>query len=273
MRMRECESLSPSEAQVRDFILNNVKDAKSMSIYELAKAAFVSPSTVTRLCKKLGISSYANLRLLVAEESNKLEKEYELDNAALPVEKNDSYEAMLQRITANTILTIEETRALMDKQTLDRVASLIDSSPILDFYGVGASMLVAMDAHSKFSRIGKCCILNQLYDRQYVQALNSDDSHLALIFSYSGETAEMKKIARTLREKNVPMVSFTKSDRNTVNRIADHKLFVTSRETSHRLGAMTSRTSMLYVVDALYAYCVMRDYDHSTDKINRTVLG
>ncbi|WP_455138779.1 MurR/RpiR family transcriptional regulator [Thermophilibacter sp.] len=273
IKLRDCESLSPAEAQVRDAIIADPRGALSSTVYELAEAAYTSPSTVSRLCKRVGISSYANLRLMLAEEVNHLET---IDLAYLDtttIEPEDTPAQVVEKLTNISIKTIQETHELVDLDALAQAVDLIRAASILDFYGVGASLLVALDAESKFTRVGKCSIVHQHYDRQKVQAINSDASHVGLIFSYSGESPEMRVIARILKDNATPTISFTKSDRNSVSRLATCRLFVTARESLQRAGAMASRTAQLYMVDLLYTLFITSDYDRSVRQISRTALG
>lgn len=273
IKLRDCESLSPAEAQVRDVIIANPREVLSSTVYELAASSYTSPSTVSRLCKRVGISSYAKLRLMLAEEIRHLEA-IELDYLdTTTIEPNDTPACVIEKITNISVKTIQEAHELVDLDVLERAVGLIQAASILDFYGVGASMLVALDAESKFTRIGKCSIVHQHYDRQKVQAINSDESHVGLIFSYSGESPEMREIARILKDNGTPTISVTKSDRNTVSRLATCRLFVTARESLQRAGAMASRSAQLYMVDLLYTLFITSDYDRSTRKISRTALG
>lgn len=273
IKLRDCESLSPAEAQVRDAIIADPRAALSQTVYELAESAYTSPSTVSRLCKRVGISGYANLRLMLAEEVNHLEA-LELDCLdTTTIEPDDSPSRVIEKLTNISIKTIQETHELVDVDSLALAVDLISKASIVDFYGVGASMLVALDAESKFTRVGKCSIVHQHYDRQKVQAINSDDTHVGLIFSYSGESPEMRVIARILKDNGTPIISVTKSDKNSVSRLATCRLFVTARESLRRAGAMASRSAQLYMVDLLYTLFITSDYDRLTRKISRTALG
>lgn len=273
IKLRDCESLSPAEAQVRDTILADPRRAMESTVYELAGASFTSPSTVSRLCKRLGISNYANLRLLLAEEVRRLEL-IDLDCLdTTTVDSSDSPAQIIEKLTTISIKAIQETRELIDAQELEHAVALLRAASIVDFYGVGASLLVAMDAESKFMRVGKSSVIHQHYDRQKVQAINSDPSHVALIFSYSGESADMKTISRILKDNGTPIISITKSDKNSVSRMATCRLFVTARESLRRGGAMASRTSQLYVADLLYTLYIASDWDRLSRIISRTAIG
>ena len=268
IKLRDYRNLSAAENQVREYILKYPKKVLEYTVYELAKESFTS--TVVRLCKKIDIKGFARLKVLLAEETKYFQdmKLNLLDTTT--IEKNDSPHAIIEKITNIAVKTIEETRVLVNEKQFMQVARLLQKAVIVDFYGVGASSPVAIDAQYKFMRIGKNVITYQLYDRQYVQAVNSDASHVGIIISYSGETKEMLKIAGILQKNGTPVVAVTSSGENSLNRIADYNLFVTAKETVFRSGAMASRTAQLYIIDILYALYCSLDYDESIKKIQQT---
>ena len=270
IKLRDYRNLSAAENQVREYILKYPKKVLEYTVYELAKESFTSPATVVRLCKKIDIKGFARLKVLLAEETKYFQdmKLNLLDTTT--IEKNDSPHAIIEKITNIAVKTIEETRVLVNEKQFMQVARLLQKAVIVDFYGVGASSPVAIDAQYKFMRIGKNVITYQLYDQQYVQAVNSDASHVGIIISYSGETKEMLKIAGILQKNGTPVVAVTSSGENSLNRIADYNLFVTAKETVFRSGAMASRTAQLYIIDILYALYCSLDYDESIKKIQQT---
>ena len=270
IKLRDYRNLSAAENQVREYILKYPKKVLEYTVYELAKESFTSPATVVRLCKKIDIKGFARLKVLLAEETKYFQdmKLNLLDTTT--IEKNDSPHAIIEKITNIAVKTIEETRVLVNEKQFMQVARLLQKAVIVDFYGVGASSPVAIDAQYKFMRIGKNVITYQLYDRQYVQAVNSDASHVGIIISYSGETKEMLKIAGILQKNGTPVVAVTSSGENSLNRIADYNLVVTAKETVFRSGAMASRTAQLYIIDILYALYCSLDYDESIKKIQQT---
>lgn len=270
IKLRDYRNLPEAENQVREYILKYPKKVLEFTVYDLAKESFTSPATVIRLCKKIDIKGFARLKVLLAEETKYFQdmKLNLLDTTT--IEKNDTPHAIIEKITNISIKTIEETRVLVNEKQFMEVVKLLQKATVIDFYGEGASNMVAVDGQFKFMRIGKIVNTYQLYDRQYVQAVNSDATHVGIIISYSGETKRMIQIAGILQKNGTPVVSVTSSSVNSLNRIADHNLFVTAKETVFRSGAMASRTAQLYIIDILYALYCSLDYDESIQKIQQT---
>ncbi len=273
IKLRDNRNLSVAENQVREYILKYPKKVMEYTVYDLARESFTSPATIVRLCKKIDIKGFARLKVLLAEETKYFQdmKLNLLDTTT--IEKEDSPRAIIEKITNIAVKTIEETRVLVNEKVLMEVVRLMEKAVIIDFYGAGASNMVAMDGQFKFMRIGKNVITYQLYDRQYVQAVNSDASHVGIIVSYSGETKEMIQIAGILQKNGTPVVAVTSSGENSLNRIADYNLFVTAKETVFRSGAMASRTAQLYIIDLLYALYCSLNYDENIQKIQQTRIS
>ncbi len=270
IKLRDYQNLSAAENQVREYILKYPKKVLEYTVYDLARESFTSPATVVRLCKKIDVKGFTHLKVLLAEEIKYFQdmKLNLLDSTT--IEKDDTPHAVIEKITNIAVKTIEETRVLVNEKEFMKVAHLLEKAVIIDFYGVGASHIVAMDGLFKFMRIGKNVITYQFYDRQYVQAVNSDASHVGIIISYSGETKEMLQIAGILQKNGTPVVAVTSCGENSLNRVADYNLFVTAKETVFRSGAMASRTAQLYIIDILYAlYCSLH-YDDTIQKIQQT---
>ncbi len=270
IKLRDYRNLPEAENQVREYILKYPKKVLEFTVYDLAKESFTSPATVIRLCKKIDIKGFARLKVLLAEETKYFQdmKLNLLDTTT--IEKNDTPHAIIEKITNISIKTIEETRVLVNEKQFMEVVKLLQKAMVIDFYGEGASNMVAVDGQFKFMRIGKIVNTYQLYDRQYVQAVNSDATHVGIIISYSGETKRMIQIAGILQKNGTPVVAVTSSSENSLNRIADHNLFVTAKETVFRSGAMASRTAQLYIIDILYALYCSLNYDESIQKIQQT---
>lgn len=270
INLREHKKLPEAENQVRTYILKHPKEVLSMSIHELAKKTYTSPASVIRLCKRLDIKGFSQLKIKLSSEIKTFDNLHLEILDTTTIGKEDTPEVIIDKITNIELESIEETRMLLDTKKMKEAVQMIYDCGTLDLYGVGASNIVALDALYKFMRVGKTVSCYQLQDRQYVQAKSSDSTHLAIIFSYSGETKAMVDIAKILQENGVSIISVTSAASSTLSRLADINIHISTRETVFRSGAMASRVSSLYIVDMLYALYCGKDYDHASEMIERT---
>lgn len=271
LKLREYKQLPNSENEVRMYILKNSNEVIKMSIQELASKSFTSPPTIMRLCKRLGLGGFSDLKIEIASELKTFETMNIniLDNATF--KKSDTVKDIVNKITDITVKSIEETSLLADEKVLYEVAKGIMKADVIDFYGVGASNNIAFDAAFKFMRIGKIIGCLSLVDRQKIQAINSNKNHFAVLISYSGETKEILEIADILQNSNVPSVSITSRTENKLMNKTLYNLFVTSKESNLRNGAIASRTATLYMVDLLYTTCISLDFDNSFEMLKKTL--
>ena len=89
----------------------------------------------------------------------------------------------------------------------------------------------------------------------------ADESHCAIIISYSGQTREMVEVAEIYHKRQIPFISITCMAENSISRLANATLYLSSREMLHiKIGDFASTTSLKYLFDILYAGVFSYDY-------------
>lgn len=262
---------SAAERNIIERIQRDPQTVVAKSIRELADETYTSPSTVVRLCRKLGCEGYkAFQRELVFELALAGKRN---DVALDEVSPGDVAEQVIEKVLRSTMRSIDATRQLLDPQTLDRCAGLIVNARVIDLFGIGASLLVAHDLEMKLTRVDRECHAYDDWHNQLLCARNMHPDDLAIVISYSGMTGEMIECARCARERGAIVIAITRAEGETaLARHADYVLGVASSEPLVRSGAMASRMSQLAVVDALYAVYVARDYERCTSNILRNYI-
>ena len=61
--------LNPSDKKILNYLLNNAAECSELSLAKLAKKLYVSESAIFRLCKKVGLSGYSELKYELADFS------------------------------------------------------------------------------------------------------------------------------------------------------------------------------------------------------------
>jgi len=270
LTLREYKKFTETEQHIRNYILKNDRKIPNMSIYELAEATYTSTASITRFCHKIGMGSFKDLKIKVVSELNAFDKSSINLLDSVEIKANDTPNVVSDKITKMTLQAIEETKMLLNEMDLLNVASIIYNCEQLDFYGVGESAVVAQDAFLKFFRIKNNVFYNSAETAQRIHAINSNDKHVAIVISYTGETAFIVNLIKTLKENNVKVISITGNTRNSVVNYADYALFVSSSESTYRTGTITSRTTSLFMVDIIYNACIAMNYNECIDRISRT---
>ncbi len=269
LRLREqSKSFSSTEREVAKSILANPQLVVDMSVHELARHTFSSASTIVRLCHHTGYSGYKEFRkaltyeLALREQSKKIEQK--------EIARSDSMTEIIDKITYSNIISLEETKELLDVAVLQSCVELIQKAKVIYLFGLGASLCAAKDAYLKFLRLNKLCIINEDWHSQLLQARNAGSEDLALVISYSGATVEIIECMQELKRNGTPTIAITRCVQSPVSELADHKLYTAANESLFRSGAMSSRMSQLNIVDILYTALANAQYEESLAQLSKT---
>ena len=269
LKLREQSRLfSTTEQEIAQHILQNPQLVVDMSIHELAKHTFSSASSIVRLCNHTGYSGYKEFRkavtyeLAMREQSKRVERK-EIGQA-------DSLQDIIDKITYANIVSLEETRELMDVNTLRACVDLIKNARVIYLFGIGASLCAAKDAYLKFLRLNKLCIINEDWHSQILQARNAGEQDLGIVISYSGATVEMVECMKAMKENKTPIIAITRCVNSPVSELTDQLLYTTANESIFRSGAMASRTSQLNIIDILYTALANDQFEQSMEQLSRT---
>ena len=269
LRLRECsQRFSSTERGVAERILSDPQLVVDLSIHELAQKTFSSPSTIVRMCSHTGFSGYKEFRRAVTYELAR--REQTRRNEQKDIQRSDSLEQIIDKITYANILSLEETRDLMDVSILRAGAEVLRRARVIYLFGLGASLCAAKDAYLKFLRLNKLCVINEDWHSQLVQSCNATDQDAALVFSYSGVTTEVIECMRNLKKNGTPIIAITRCVSSPVSDLADYRLYTAANESLFRSGAMSSRMSQLNVVDILYTALANDRYEESLQQLSKT---
>lgn len=262
---------SGAERGVLDWVLENPEAASQCSIHRLAEQSYTSPSTVVRICRKLGFEGYRDL-----QKSLLYELAIRQENKADPsgqLEYTDQLTDIIDKVTYRNIASLENSRMLIEPEVIRRSVDLICASSTVLLFGMGASFLVAQDAYQKFIRVGKRCAISEDIHCQYVHARNARPADAAIIISYTGYTEEILRCAKDLRRQGAPMIAITRFEPSPLSQLADCNLYVVAMEETFRSGAMSSRIAQLNMIDILYTAYFNRSYDQSIRHFERTQIS
>ena len=260
------ESLSPKEQQIADYLTQHPRQASGMSLEELAQACGSSVSSVMRLCKALKLSGYKELMKSLCGELSVLEESREFED----IHPGDSPEAVMNHLLTSDFGALRTTMEMNTAAELERAVRLLCRARRIDFYGVGSSGLVALDASNKFGRIGKTTVANADPHNQYITALSLRKGDAAVIISYSGETTDTVNVAREIAAAGVEIISLTKFGSSTISDLASIRLYTGSTETFMRSGAMSSRLCQMFMIDVLYTSVCSRTYKEIRPHLEKT---
>lgn len=258
--------LPPSEKKIATYILENPRDAISLTASELGKRSSTSGAAVIRLCKSLDLKGFQDLKLRIAGDLQKTPQQEIRD-----IEPNESKYTIIEKMTTNSIQTIKETAELLSADELTKAIQVLENANSIHFFGVGASNIIAQDAQQKFIRINKhATAFNDIHMAATVVA-NFGKNDVVVGISFSGNTVEVAKILELANNVGASTISLTKYGSSIVSEQADIRLYTSAtREPTFRSGATSSRIAQLHAIDILFMCVAAQQYEETVKHIDET---
>lgn len=264
-------SLTSKEKAIAQYIIDYPEETVKMSIAELAQTCNTSISTVVRLCKTAGYNGYKDFC-----------RDLSIDIAHYPAIPSEEYgdilsggsvESVMNAVCSNNMIAIENTMAVLDLEELKKAVSAISSAQRIDFYGIGTSGHVAMDAYNKFVRINKLSMSTSDSHQQILNASQLSEGDVAVLISYSGDTKDILETADVVKQSGATLISLTRYSKNPLSKLADICLYSSSSEALVRSGAMGSRIGQLTIIDILYTAVASFEYTQVKAQLDKTRLA
>ncbi|MFA6689552.1 MAG: MurR/RpiR family transcriptional regulator [Sphaerochaetaceae bacterium] len=252
--------MTPSEAKVANYILQYSNKVVEENITNLAEHAGTSPAAVVRLCKRLGLSGYPELRIALAKEVFSVAPlknspyMFDIEHAS---DINDICSMMIETVSES----ISSLRPVLSAKKIELAVDAIIGARFILLSGIGASGLVAADFQQKLVRIGLAAFAPSDPDLQIVQACSLTKEDVVIAFSYSGETNHTLRTAVQGKRAGATLIAITRIGANSLSKLADIVLLVPDTEALYRQGATLSRINQMVIVDILYSALVPRRKD------------
>lgn len=261
------EELSVAERAVLDYLIENRDNLKDFGVEKIAEAAYTSPASVVRMCKKLGYQGFKDFKI-----------DFILANAKVEIPNIKEYQDVILTKTyengraaiENDIRILEETLKIFNLDIVEKAAQTIMNARKILIFGKGSSYLVCKDLEMKLRRINKFAIAQGESHDQLVDATFLNNKDVVIFVSNSGKTKETVTSALLAKESGATIISITKLGSSILADISDIVLYTSSLEGEFRSAAMTSRISQLAMVDALFTHCAYVDIERSIKTLEKT---
>lgn len=262
------EQLKPSERKVADYVLAHPHEVVQYSVQKLAELSRVSEATIIRLCQKLNMKGYQELKLRVAGDlaSPQSSSGYEEIRMEGPIED------IMHSVSNNNKHSIDDTLAVLSAEEIKKAAVALSAARRINIFGMGASYVIAEDLRQKLVRIGWWCEAYPDLHGQLTSTVNMEAGDVAFGISYSGKTDEVVRSLSEAKRQGAKIITLTKCGNFPVNELADIKLFASASEQSIRSGAMASRIAQLNVVDILFITIASSQKDNLIPILEQTRL-
>jgi DNA-binding MurR/RpiR family transcriptional regulator len=264
-------SLAPAEQRVAQRVLDDPQAVAACTISELADRCRTSETTVIRFCRAVGFTGYPALRLALATEMGRAQRDSGTARAlSSDIGPGDDLDQVVEKIAFADARAVEETGQQLDVRALHAVVDALVAARRIDVYGVGASAFVALDLQMKLHRIGQVAFAWSDFHRALTSAALLNDDDVAVGISHSGATQDTIEAIALARDRGATTVALTNFPRSPLAQMADHVLTTAARETTFRSGATASRLAQLTVVDCVFVGVAQRTFGQTQQALQAT---
>lgn len=170
------QSTNTTNSQIASYILNHLNEVRNDSIKELAQKCFVSPSSVSRFCRDMGLNDFAELRELIAETDLKFEVCSDSDDMEIQKKEyvNQVQEGIAMACGSLNMMQIET--LVKDIHRYKKVSA----------FGLLKAETAAMNLQTNLMMLGKLVNTKVHFSQQIEYLEQADEEDLIIIFSYTG---------------------------------------------------------------------------------------
>ena len=266
-KIQDFKDFSQTERGIANYIIENPDSVTRSTIREIADKIFVSPATISRFCQKLGFKGFNEFKLQFVSDI----KNVMIDGKLLtrrPITDKDTPKDIVNKMAALQIEAIKETRNAVNLEQLGRISDWIVKAKMLDIYAYDQNFALAQAAVYNFLQIQCNASANMALNSQLVQALNSNENHLAMIISRTGENKRLIRTAQILQERKVKTVLFTTNKQSTHAKNCDEFLYVANSPEYLDFGGTIFSVGVRYYLDVIFGLILSRNYSSAEDFYN-----
>ena len=214
----------------------------------MAERASVGEATVSRFCRRLGLSGYLNLKISIASELSPTAMVQDTDGTADVVP--------LQWIRASSKRSaemIDRTARLLDPESLERAIRALAKARRIDVYRQGASSITALDTQYGFNRLSMVCLAPLDTHSQAMSASLLGRGDISLAFSHNGSARDVVSTQQLARDNGAETICVTSAARSPIVTSSSVVLLTASEDTL--VSNLRSNMVQLFVLELLIEGC------------------
>ena len=264
-KIKAMNSFTESEQTFIDFIFNHPYDDIQLNLQQLSKTSYVSISTIYRVMEKLEINGLNQLKLQISESLKNNENLKNIDYN-YPFQKTNTHYQILTQMLELYDQTLKNTINLIDLDVLlHTVQALKKANNIYIFPSIG-NYFMAESFQQNMLEIGvKVDVIKEAYYQHWHVQL-CDENDIVMLISYAGRTPQIMDIVHDLNKKNIPIILISSTIHTPIDQFAKYHLYFSSYEDSEeKIASFSSRISLQYLLDCIYACYFNRDYEKNLE--------
>ena len=269
-QLRKEQLFTSSEMEVVNYIVTHPKTAVKATIRELAELTYSSPSTIGKVCKKVGVEGFTELKIKLATELDRLVVESKNADVNIPVGPEDRVEDFPRIFFNLHYQALSDAYHTVDIKVLKNVADVLYRADAVYVLGSQQSLVLAMDFLCKTAKLGLPFfnpLMNNGFNNNLYKKRRCKRPAALLVSQYADSRRINRWIGELKSMKSDICLITANQDSPNINRV-HYAVIVDSEEAvTGKLGNFASRTKLSYVLDMLYMILFMKDYEENLENM------
>ena len=153
-QLQSNKNLSHNERIIADYILEHPDQVLKMNTKQLKEACFVSTATIYRLCEKLKLSGFSELKVRISHSLNEYMKDDDHFNYDFPVKKYQTHFEIINKIKEDYENTLSSTLNLFSLENLRFATQALKKAKVIDIYTSSGNIYFAQNFQFQMQEIG-----------------------------------------------------------------------------------------------------------------------
>lgn len=251
-------TLPKVEKRAAEFMLNNIGRMGSITLAELAAETGSSQASILRLCRRLGMGGFTELKSVLRFYSDDGDDETALPGNPQGVCAGDSMKDILQKVFDCNIRILNDTLKLATEE-YEKALQALEKAGHICFLAIGDAVVPCMLAQNKFLKLGIPCSVNTDPDMQIINASILKPDDVAIAISYTGRSKSVVNAMRLAKQAGATTIGITKMEKSPMIRYCDIKLFTATMDLSEGKDVIAQRIAEQAIMEALYLGLVNTD--------------
>lgn len=274
-KIKQIDDLTNSERVVANYILEYPQEVIESDIKELSNKCYVSVSTIYRFIDKLELQGFSQLKLLISSQILEYQDEQKNTDYNYPFKKSDTLFQITTKMSSLYEQTIISTKNLLDLDILLNVIQSLDKAHHIVMLPSSGNVNIAQNFQLNMKEIGKQVDVETIPYLQYLSSLSMTENDVAIVISYANRGTAMLDIMKELHKHHVTIILISSTLPSDLFAYATYHLFFCPYESiDKKIASFTSRISLQYLLDILFACYFNRHYQENMafkNKIKKTL--
>lgn len=241
-------SLTTSEYEISQFVIDNPDFVISNSITTLAKAINTSEASINRFSKKVGYKGFNKFKIALAQSNTQIESLKE------EIDENN----LVEYLTMDYQKMLTNTCAMIDSKDIEEAASIITLSRKVYLLSIYTTSFVSDEFAFKLRQIGlEVVTLKEHLEIQLaIENMNSDAVLIAIVPSVLSK--DVIPLLSKIKKKDVKIILMSSNDSPKISNLTDIKFIIPDHMMANNSLVISNSLMNSLVLDIIFA-TILRD--------------